>query len=574
MISRSLSSLLVLLAGLLAAAVWAAPIAATATQQGPIGRELAYLQENDGPLTLEEALAASRQGKFTAGRFAFLNFGIGAPPVWLHFEVANDAAGTVPLRLSLETAWLDRIDVYFLHDDKRVAEYHTGDRQPLASRPVDSRYYVFEHGYAPGITEIFIRVETPDPMMLPVYLMPVAKALAREKQEDYSYGFLYGFLFALLAYNAVLFAGMRAARYLAYAVYLGAFLLMNASYTGHGFRWLWPDHFEWAQWSNPLLIVLYAVSGLVFALFFLDTRTRFPRMHRAVLAYLAAAGALLLASLLKASQIHALLLAFSVALSFPVIMLAMGLWAVRSGQTPAKYFLVAAIAAMIGAAVTALAVWGIIPTNIWTYRAVDMGILVDATLLALALAYQFRRGQEEKLRAEELATLDPLTGISNRRAFHDKAEDLWNMSRRSGRALSLMLFDIDRFKEINDAHGHAAGDAVLVAIARTLGENIRSQDVAARWGGEEFIVLLPETGLAEATALAERLRAAIAGMRLVHGDTSLAVTASFGVAERTVGQADLDALILAADKCLYAAKAGGRNRVSPAPASAEREVLA
>jgi len=538
------------------------PIPAANTADEAIGRHVSYFKEADGRLTLEQAIAAQRSGKFAPAQTPFLNFGIGSKPVWIHFRVDNSAASPIVLRMSVETAWLDQVDVYFRHGDKTTAKYRTGDRRPLDTRPVDSRYYVFDHSFSPGVSDVFLRVETPDPMMVPIRLAPLDQARAREKQEDYSYGFLYGFLFALLAYNAVLFTGMGDARYRAYAFYLGAFLLMNGSYTGHGFRWLWADHFEWAQWSNPVLMVLYAASGLFFALRFLDTRDHFPRMHKAVLGFLGVAGSLLLFSVPAGSQLVALRLAFSVALLFPIIMLGMGVFAARSGKKPAKYFLLAAIAAMIGAVLTGLAVWGHLPSNIWTYRAVDIGILVDATLLALALTYQFRVGQEEKLRAEQLATQDPLTGINNRRAFYDKAAPTWSVAQRNNRHLSVILLDIDSFKRINDEHGHAAGDEVLKGVAKAMTKTIREQDVAARWGGEEFILLLPETSLQEAAALAERLRHAIADIRLDRAGASLAITASLGVAQRDRHHVSLDALISTADKYLYQSKETGRNKVS------------
>ncbi|MGA7179560.1 MAG: diguanylate cyclase [Thiobacillaceae bacterium] len=569
MISRLSSLLFLLFAVLLPGApaasqssIPATPISAMHTTKEAIGRHVDYIKEADGRLTLEQVVAAWRDGKFTAGQTPFLNFGIGSQPVWIHFSVDNSAASPALLRMSVETAWLDQVDVYFRQGGTTAAEYHTGDRRPLATRPVDSRYYVFDHSFAPGVSDVFLRVETPDPMLLPIHLMPVDEAHAREMKEDYSYGFLYGFLFALLAYNAVLYTGMGDARYRAYALYLGAFLLMNASYTGHGFRWLWTDHYEWAQWSNPVLMVLYAASGLFFALRFLDTREHFPRMHKAVLVFLTVVGVLLLASVLMGSQLYALLLAFSVVLLFPVMMLGMGVFAARSGKKPAIYFLLAAIAAMVGAALTGLAVWGFIPTNIWTYRAVDIGIMVDATLLALALAYQFRVSQEERLRAEQLATLDPLTGINNRRAFHDKAAPIWNVAVRYNRNFSIILLDIDAFKRINDQYGHAVGDEVLKAMAKAMMKIIRDQDVLARWGGEEFILLLPETSLKEAVKLAERLRHAIADLRLDHIGAEVTISASIGVVERGKHHASLDAVISAADKYLYQSKETGRNKVS------------
>jgi diguanylate cyclase (GGDEF)-like protein len=412
------------------------------------------------------------------------------------------------------------------------------------------------------VSDVFVRVETPDPMVIPFFLLNPETSRLRQTQQELSYGIVYGFLLALMAYNAILFASLRSSRYLLYGLYLAMFVAMNVAYTGHGFAWLWPGSMHWQQWSNPVLMVLYGLSGLVFAVRFLDLRVYFPRVHRAVIGCGATFATLLAAAVLLGSQKYALLAAFSFAFLFSIVMLLLGVVAVRAGQKPAKYFLLAALAAMVGALLTTLSVWGFIPHNVWTFRAVEIGMLVDATLLALALAYQLRVGQEERIRAERLAQLDPLTGLNNRRAFYDKTSPLWSQALRHGHATSVMLLDIDLFKKINDAHGHAHGDAVLKATAAILRQSIRLGDVLARWGGEEFIVFLPETDQAEATMLAERLRVAIAGMRVPHETGASAVTASFGIAQRTPDHLTLDALIAAADECLYQSKQQGRNRVT------------
>ena len=309
-------------------------------------------------------------------------------------------------------------------------------------------------------------------------------------------------------------------------------------------------------------MVLYGISGLFFALSFLDTRKHLPRVYKAIVGTCATAFALLAACVLFDSQKGALLVAFTFVLLFSFMMLALGVISVRAGQQAARYFLVAAVSAMVGASVTAMAVWGFIPHNIWTFRAVDIGMLLDATLLALALAYQFRAGQEDKLRAEKLAKLDHLTGINNRRAFYDKATPVWNIALRHNRNISVILLDLDHFKQINDAYGHAQGDKVLIAATNILMKSIRSEDIVARWGGEEFILILPEADLQEAATLAERLRSAIADVRIKHGDEEIAVTASFGVAQRDQLHHTMDALISSADKLLYQSKELGRNRVS------------
>jgi diguanylate cyclase (GGDEF)-like protein len=164
-------------------------------------------------------------------------------------------------------------------------------------------------------------------------------------------------------------------------------------------------------------------------------------------------------------------------------------------------------------------------------------------------------------RAQAQARTDDLTGIANRRAFVEQGRAAVEQARRYGRPLSLVMFDIDHFKKINDTHGHAAGDDVLVAVAATLRRAARASDTPGRLGGEEFAVLLPETEAAEADAFAERLRRDMAAMKVTSDDHVISLTCSFGVAECGPNAGQLDTLLGAADDALYKAKAAGRDRV-------------
>lgn len=168
------------------------------------------------------------------------------------------------------------------------------------------------------------------------------------------------------------------------------------------------------------------------------------------------------------------------------------------------------------------------------------------------------------------ARTDALTGLWNRRHFDEHLKTEVARTNRSGSPCSLVLVDIDHFKQVNDTFGHDAGDAVLRQVAKALQDAVRQMDVCSRYGGEEMAILLPETGVAGASELAERLRAAIAGREMRHGSTPLQVTASFGVASFPETVAQGDALFGAADKALYAAKSAGRNCVKVAPARAAK----
>ena len=189
------------------------------------------------------------------------------------------------------------------------------------------------------------------------------------------------------------------------------------------------------------------------------------------------------------------------------------------------------------------------------------------------LAHYFTESQQLALelaiardKAEQLARIDTLTGLCNRRAFYEQGESLVRQALRYDKPLSLILLDIDHFKAVNDAHGHAAGDLVLQALARVLLETPRQTDVAARLGGEEFALVLPETALADATNLAERLRARLADkVRVPLNGGEIRFTASFGVAQ-CEERDTLDTVVARADAALYRAKEAGRDRVETARA--------
>jgi diguanylate cyclase (GGDEF)-like protein len=173
-------------------------------------------------------------------------------------------------------------------------------------------------------------------------------------------------------------------------------------------------------------------------------------------------------------------------------------------------------------------------------------------------------GIESKKMLERQAVTDPLTGLSNRRSFTKALERKVEHADRFAEPLSLLMIDIDRFKAVNDTYGHAAGDAVIKAVADTILASIRKVDVAARVGGEEFAVILPKSTMKSSLETAERIRKAVRKCVIPHGRTSLSVTVSIGVATRSGERQVPDVLVKEADRQLYAAKEGGRDRCEPA----------
>jgi diguanylate cyclase (GGDEF)-like protein len=190
-------------------------------------------------------------------------------------------------------------------------------------------------------------------------------------------------------------------------------------------------------------------------------------------------------------------------------------------------------------------------------------VIFESVFLSISAAYLFGSLAKDRIAAryQRASLSDPLTGVANRRGFFRTAEGLIARTRFAGRPAALLLFDIDRFKTINDRFGHRVGDAVLTAFCQVAISLLRPTDLFGRIGGEEFASLLPDTARQDALSLAERLRTAFEGISHMVAERPLTVTVSIGVAISSDASSDLAALLEQADQALYRAKAMGRNRV-------------
>lgn len=188
-------------------------------------------------------------------------------------------------------------------------------------------------------------------------------------------------------------------------------------------------------------------------------------------------------------------------------------------------------------------------------------VIVVFAMAAYTARFYYGTVRDAEKRLETLASTDPLTGLSNRRSLLGLTTQLLDRGRLADQPASVVLADIDHFKRINDTHGHDAGDQVLVHVAQLLSQHSRSHDLLARWGGEEFLLILPATHATEAVHLAERMRAAIADHPAQYADRTIALSLSWGVAQWHAHES-LETAIARADHALYSSKASGRNQVT------------
>jgi diguanylate cyclase (GGDEF)-like protein len=197
-----------------------------------------------------------------------------------------------------------------------------------------------------------------------------------------------------------------------------------------------------------------------------------------------------------------------------------------------------------------------------------VAVLHDNSSWELCFPMQRERLQRHAAELERTATTDPLTGLGNRRAFDSQLEAESARVHRYGTSLALLMIDIDSFKHINDSHGHPTGDVVLKGIASLIEENVRETDLALRYGGDEFALLLPGISKTEAFAVAEKLRITVAGMSFADAadpGRKVRVTVSVGVAAANGTPLTAQSLFEAADSALYHAKQDGKDRVQLSP---------
>jgi len=356
-------------------------------------------------------------------------------------------------------------------------------------------------------------------------------------------------------------ARLREATFFLYAGYLLSYALIQALQTGYAGS---PLGWSWLA-GNPRLWGRIAVMGsIVFAVLFLvrfaDLRQFLPRSVRPLQAY---AVTVLVAGTLA---VFPLTRPLASALVNPLIiiggplLLVVAAMAWRRGSRYAGFFVVGWTPLLLATVAGSLQLYGAWPRWFSATETALMAAAFEALVLSAGLADRtasVRRARDEAL---TLASRDPLTGAVNRRALQQRLDSLLAEPRK-GPGLAVLFADLDHFKRLNDRLGHAEGDRALRLVAGAIDGMLREGDTLARFGGEEFVVLLPQCELGEAGRIAERIRRRVEGLGPDQGFAEVTLTISIGVAAARPDDSS-QALLERADKAMYAAKAAGRNRIA------------
>lgn len=574
---------------------------------------LGVLEDPAGVFTIEQVAAPEMLARFNPAQPEGdnqVNFGYSTTVYWLRLPVRVDSDRDRDWFVEIAFPSLDHVSVFQRDANGRFHEQATGDLQPFSKRPVAHRNFVFPVLLPPRSENvIYLRVQSVGSLTVPVTLWE-SRALLAHDQATYSLlAMYYGMLMALALYNLLIYFTTHDRvflNYVAFAIFMG---MGQASWNGFGNQFLWPEFPAWGNIALPSGMALTGLFGALFTRRFLGTQESFPSLNRVLLAFAAMFLLSALAPLIMPYRLAAMLTSFT-GLSFAVSAVAIGIYCDEKGQPGARFFLIAWSLLLLGVAVVGARNFGWVPTNGITTYAMQLGSALEMVLLSFALSDRLSSIRREKehaanaalaenqklvaslreserkleervadrtrelessvqsLREKEqklgyLASHDQLTGLANRTTFHDRVLHSMRRVRRHNEYLAVVMVDVDNFKLVNDQFGHIAGDQLLCAVAERLRQSVRAVDTVARWGGDEFVVLLDNVATAvDVEKVAQKLVAAMqaATVKADQRGTPVSATVSVGLAKFPDNGADAHALLLAADIAMYRAKAAGKNQ--------------
>lgn len=579
-----------------------------------LGTRMGVVIDASNTLTLEQVRHTDLPWKTIERKSP--NFGFTLDAYWFRFQINNLTARNLPRFIELPIPFLDDVRLYHFVGDVVKDSYSLGDELPFAQRTVRHRNFIMPVTLAPGNNVLYMRLASAGTIEGPLRIWDPVQFHAASNDENLLQGSVIGIMVIMILYNLFVFFSTRDINYIYYIGFVASYMMFHVSLTGYAFAYLWPQAVRWNSFAISTFVACTGLFTCLFANHFLKLRHFSKPAHLVVQTMTLFCAALLVATFVLPYSLT-IRVGAGVVVPIALTVLVLGYWRWWRGAVFARYYCLAWTAVLFGVGILSASKQGWIPLNIWTENASQIGIVLQVVLLSFTLADRINNDRslrlnaqavalahERKARASQqalieatessnreleqrvqlrtadlnatleqlqeandhlqlLSTTDGLTKISNR-AYFDKAvaTELRRAARQQS-PMTIILFDIDHFKAINDKYGHLAGDACLRGLANLLRPRIhRAGDIFARYGGEEFVLAIGGFDLSGSIALAQEFRGAIESMQIDFGGVAIRFTASFGVVCAIPNPSLRSQDFLAsADKALYQAKHDGRNCV-------------
>lgn len=550
-----------------------------------------YLEDPDHRLDVYQAKQAKWQQ--LTGIF---NEGFSDSQYWFRFSVANQSGSTQHYMLEMRHPFIDYYDIYYEFRGEIIKREALGDQTPVNQRNVKHSDFLssFSLQNNERIT-VYIRVASESTLQLPLKLWYTDVYTEHNHRTSVFLGFLLGFLIGISAYHITIYFSTWEQSYLYYAFLNLSLTTTLSCLNGVPGFFIWPSLTS----SADTILLLGLHGGAIFGCFFTreicDGSERVPKLTMALNAC-AVLCLLCLAMMPIVSYITSLKLSFLCSTIAMILCITTFAKVTLQGYQPVYIALAACIVACTGIFITLLDKLNLLPNNALASNAIYLGLIMMSLMQAFALSFRFkveRDAHEEsqqdlivaqkklnyeldtvvKQRTEELeianerllelSTTDSLTGLHNRRYFDENAVKEYKNAFRNKLPVGIILLDIDHFKSVNDNYGHPFGDLCLKDVAHIVSSSIRRPpDIGARYGGEEYIILLPNTDGTGVKHVAETIRQKVKAHRFSDEKTSITLTISLGALSEVPTQSStLTQLVSQADQLLYRAKEEGRDRV-------------